>query len=77
MMISSNGRSVDGSPQFKKRMKVPQPTQRLIFIDEGLSSPDAYSTKYVEVAWWDQPSTRHGDGTDFAFADGHSEYHKW
>ncbi|MEN6335165.1 MAG: type II secretion system protein [Phycisphaerales bacterium] len=83
MMISSNGRSIDGtsgsngSPVFKKRIKVPQPTQRLVFIDEGLASTDAYSTKYSQAAWWDQPSTRHGDGTDFAFADGHSEYHKW
>jgi prepilin-type N-terminal cleavage/methylation domain-containing protein/prepilin-type processing-associated H-X9-DG protein len=77
MMISINGRSVDGSPQFKRRSQVPQPTERLIFIDEGLSSPDAYSTRYTEAAWWDQPTTRHGDGTNFSFADGHAEYHKW
>jgi len=77
MMISSNGRSIDGSPQFKRRLQVPQPARRLIFVDEGLSSPDAYSTRYNMAAWWDQPSTRHGDGTNFAYADGHSEYHKW
>ena len=77
MMIASNGRSVDGSPVFKKRMLVPQPAQRLIFIDEGLSSPDAYSTRYNEPKWWDQPVTRHGDGTTFSCADGHAEYHKW
>ncbi len=33
MMIASNGRSVEGSPVFKKRILVPQPAQRLIFID--------------------------------------------
>ncbi|MEN6425157.1 MAG: type II secretion system protein [Phycisphaerales bacterium] len=77
MMISSNGRSIEGSPQFKRRLKVPQPAQRLVFIDEGVSSPDAYSTKYNQASWWDQPSTRHGDGTDFSFADGHTEYRKW
>jgi len=77
MMISSNGRSIEGSPQFKKRLKVPQPSLRLVFIDEGLSSCDAYSTKYIQAAWWDQPTTRHGDGTNFGFADGHTEYHKW
>ncbi len=77
MMIASNGRSVEGSPVFKRRMLVPQPAQRLMFIDEGLSSPDAYSTRYSEPKWWDQPVTRHGDGTTFACADGHSEYHKW
>jgi len=77
MMISSNGRSIDGSPQFKRRLQVPQAAQRLMFVDEGLSSPDAYSTRYNMAAWWDQPSTRHGDGTNFACADGHAEYHKW
>jgi prepilin-type N-terminal cleavage/methylation domain-containing protein/prepilin-type processing-associated H-X9-DG protein len=77
MMISNNGRSVNGSPQFKRRIKIPEPAHRLTFIDEGLSSPDAYATRYVEPKWWDQPVTRHGDGTNFACADGHSEYHKW
>ncbi len=79
MMISSNGRSINNnaSPQFKRRLQVPQPAQRLIFIDEGLSSPDAYATQYTGPAWWDQPVTRHGDGTNFAYADGHSGYHKW
>jgi prepilin-type N-terminal cleavage/methylation domain-containing protein/prepilin-type processing-associated H-X9-DG protein len=77
MMIASNGRSVDGSPVWKRRLQVPQPAERLIFIDEGLSSPDAYSVRYVTIQWWDQPCCRHGDGTTFAYADGHSDYHKW
>jgi prepilin-type N-terminal cleavage/methylation domain-containing protein len=47
MMIASNGRSVDGSPVWKKRILVPQPAQRLIYIDEGLASPDAYSVRYA------------------------------
>jgi prepilin-type processing-associated H-X9-DG protein len=29
------------------------------------------------VYWWDPPPVRHGDGTNFSFADGHSDYHKW
>ena len=58
-------------------MLISQPAQRLIFIDEGLSSPDAYSTRYSEPKWWDQPVTRHGDGTNFAYADGRAEYYKW
>ena len=77
MLISNNGRSVDGSPHFKKRLKFPEPAHRLTFIDEGLSSPDAYATRYLQPQWWDQPVTRHGDGTDVAFVDGHTEYHKW
>jgi len=58
MMISSNGRSVDGSPVFKKRVQIPQPTERLLFIDEGLSSPDAYSVRYTSREWWDQPDSK-------------------
>ena len=27
--------------------------------------------------WWDPPPVRHGDGTNFSFADGHADYHKW
>jgi len=77
MMIASNGRSVDGSPVFKRRILVPQPAERLLFIDEGLSSPDAYSTRYTTREWWDQPVTRHGDGTTFSYYDGHADYHKW
>jgi len=77
MMISSNGRSVDGSPAFRKRILVPQPPERLLFIDEGLSSPDAYSVRYITRQWWDQPVTRHGDGTTFSYMDGHADYHKW
>jgi len=77
MMISSNGRTVDGSPQFKKRILVPQPSERQLLIDEGLSSPDAYAVRYLRPEWWDQPTTRHGDGTTFSFMDGHADYHKW
>lgn len=77
MMIASNGRSVDGSPVWKKRLQIPQPAQKLIFIDEGLSSPDAYAVRYTTIQWWDQPCCRHGDGTNFSYADGHSDYHKW
>jgi len=77
MMIASNGRSVDGSPVWKKRIRIPQPAERQIFIDEGMSSPDAYSVRYTTVEWWDQPTCRHGDGTTFSYADGHSDYHKW
>jgi prepilin-type processing-associated H-X9-DG protein len=71
MMIASNGRSVDGSPVWKKRILVPQPAQRQLYIDEGLASPDAYSVRYTTKQWWDQPTTRHGDGTTFSYADGH------
>jgi prepilin-type N-terminal cleavage/methylation domain-containing protein/prepilin-type processing-associated H-X9-DG protein len=77
MMISINGRAVQGSPVFKKRLAIPQSAQRLIFIDEGLATPDAYAVQFDRAQWWDQPVTRHGDGTTFGYADGHADYHKW
>lgn len=77
MMISINGRSVDGSPVFKRRIRIPQPSERLVFIDEGLASPDAYAVRYTRAMWWDQPVTRHGDGNNFGYADGHADYFKW
>jgi prepilin-type processing-associated H-X9-DG protein len=27
--------------------------------------------------WWDLPANRHGQGSSFAFADGHAERWKW
>ena len=77
MMTSISGRVVEGSPVFKKMSDIRQPSKQLFFIDEGWGSSWGYSVKYKQPKWWDQPVTRHGDGTNFCFADGHSEYHKW
>ncbi len=55
----------------------PGPDARLVFIDEGRVTPDSYATYYDTAKWWDPPFVRHGDGTNVAFADGHSGYWKW
>ena len=55
----------------------PGPSQRLVFLDEGRITPDSYATHYVNQRWWDPPFVRHGDGTNVAFADGHSAYWKY
>jgi prepilin-type processing-associated H-X9-DG protein len=36
-----------------------------------------WTVYYTYKAWWDPPPIRHGEGTTFSFADGHSEYRKW
>ena len=77
MVISMNGRSVDGSPSFKKLSQIRSTSERLVFIDEGLATPNAWATKYALAQWWDMPGTRHSDGNTFSFADGHSTYRKW
>lgn len=64
---------------IKKRTDIvsPGPSQRLVFLDEGRITPDSYATHYVQQLWWDPPFVRHGDGTNVAFADGHSAYWKY
>jgi prepilin-type N-terminal cleavage/methylation domain-containing protein/prepilin-type processing-associated H-X9-DG protein len=50
---------------------------QIIFLDEGRLSPSSWTIWYDQERWWDQITARHGDGTNFSFADGHSEYWKW
>ncbi len=63
----------------KKRAEitVPAPSLRLVFLDEGRVTPDSYAIYYQAPQWWDPPFVRHGDGTNVAFADGHSDYWKY
>ncbi len=64
---------------IKRRSEIhnPAPSLRLVFIDEGWMTADAYAVNYSTEAWWDDPPVRHGDGTAVSFADGHSEHRKW
>ena len=63
----------------KKRSEIrnPAPAYRLVFIDEGYMTSDAYAVNYDQEQWWDDPPVRHGDGTNISFADGHVEHWKW
>jgi len=61
----------------KNRMQIRRPGSRAVFLDEGRLSPASWTIWYDQERWWDQITARHGDGTNFSFADGHSEYWKW
>jgi prepilin-type N-terminal cleavage/methylation domain-containing protein/prepilin-type processing-associated H-X9-DG protein len=64
----------------KKRLDIETPAYRIVFLDDGGTITSALGgwTVYVtEEKWWDPPPVRHGDGSTFSFADGHSDYHKW
>ncbi len=76
----------------KNRMRIDHPGERTVFVDEGWVTLASWSIPYDRESWWgstpsvsgllnnrnnDCPPVRHGDGTDFSFADGHSEYWKW
>jgi len=75
----------DGSPRIpgtagltiKRLNQVQRQGERFVFIDEGKISPDSWTVYYDRESWWDRPTVRHGDGTNFSFVDGHSEYWKW
>jgi prepilin-type processing-associated H-X9-DG protein len=55
----------------------PSPAHRLVFIDEGSMTSDAFAVHYSMEQWFDDPPIRHGDGTTVSFADGHAEHWKW
>lgn len=59
------------------QIRTPPPSERLVFIDEGFTSTGNFSIDYAKAEWWDDAPVRHGDGTNFGFADGHAGYHKW
>jgi len=64
----------------KKRLDIENPAYRIVFLDDGGTITSALGgwTVYVkDEKWWDPPPIRHGDGSTFSFADGHSDYHKW
>jgi len=79
-MNAVNHTWVSGVPgaHVKKRSQIrPNPTQRVVFIDEGRMTSDAYAVWYLEETWFDSPPVRHGAGTTVSMADGHAEHWKW
>jgi prepilin-type N-terminal cleavage/methylation domain-containing protein/prepilin-type processing-associated H-X9-DG protein len=74
-----------GMKMLKKRSDVQEPAYRAVLHDDGgtnmsaLGGYTAWDLHMVQTnwSWWDPPPVRHGDGTNWAFADGHSDYHKW
>ncbi len=59
------------------RTQIKNLTDQIVFLDEGRLSSSSWTIHYNQERWWDQITARHGDGTNFGFADGHSEYWKW
>jgi prepilin-type N-terminal cleavage/methylation domain-containing protein/prepilin-type processing-associated H-X9-DG protein len=72
----------DGIPGTKelmvyRRTQINRLSERVVFLDEGRLSPNSWTIWYDQERWWDQITARHGEGTNFSFADGRSEYWKW
>ena len=75
-----------GAVLVKIRSTIRKPYERIVFYDDGGLGDIAwggftiYPYKNNDTStqtWWDEPPVRHGEGSTFSFADGHTEYHKW
>jgi prepilin-type N-terminal cleavage/methylation domain-containing protein/prepilin-type processing-associated H-X9-DG protein len=69
-----------GAVMLKKRLQIPNPAYRFVYLDDGgagLAHMGGWTVYVQEERWWDPPPIRHGDGTNFSYADGHSGYVKW
>ncbi len=65
--------------QFMRESDFPDPSSIFVFLDEH---PDSISDGYFlntpnNVEWVDLPGSYHNNSGSFAFADGHSEIHRW
>jgi prepilin-type N-terminal cleavage/methylation domain-containing protein/prepilin-type processing-associated H-X9-DG protein len=75
----------DYIPAFKKWtwIRNPNPERCLVFIDENadtmLDAQFGMPTEYYSNTqqWWDMPSSRHSQGGNLSFADGHVEHWRW
>jgi prepilin-type processing-associated H-X9-DG protein/prepilin-type N-terminal cleavage/methylation domain-containing protein len=79
-IVSSMNTNIGSSEKgkvYKNRNRIPRPGQRVVFVDEGGISNHAYNVHYDLPSWKDLPPLRHGNGTNFSYADGHIEYWKW
>jgi prepilin-type N-terminal cleavage/methylation domain-containing protein/prepilin-type processing-associated H-X9-DG protein len=46
-------------------------------LDAEFGNPPENSPYFEQNVWWDLPSSRHNQGANLSFADGHVEHWKW
>ena len=65
--------------QFFKLGTIPHPESIFVFLDEHPDSIDDgyFINRASTYQWNDLPGSYHDGGASFAFADGHSELHRW
>jgi prepilin-type N-terminal cleavage/methylation domain-containing protein/prepilin-type processing-associated H-X9-DG protein len=57
----------------------PSPSMLWVLVDENAAGLNdaAFAFQMVQPTWLDAPGSYHNGACGFAFADGHSEIHKW
>jgi prepilin-type processing-associated H-X9-DG protein len=66
-----------GSMTITNTNQIAKPSEQFVFLDTGTMKQGAFFVKYTDAKWYDLPPMRHGQGTNFVFADGHAIYRKW
>ena len=61
----------------RKKTQIKRPGERMVDVDEGKTRTQSWTIFYDRGSWGDGGPVRHGQGTNFSFADGHAEYWKW
>jgi prepilin-type N-terminal cleavage/methylation domain-containing protein/prepilin-type processing-associated H-X9-DG protein len=74
--MSSCCGSIQG-PLFKNLGQIKAPQERIVFVEEGYPSSDAFEVYYSREGWCDAPQAPHNKAANFGYADGHAELWKW
>lgn len=74
-------------PMWKKFTQIRQPVPSSLFVlidedsncilDAEFGNPPTGSPYFEQDVWWDLPSSRHSQGANLSFADGHVEHWRW
>jgi prepilin-type processing-associated H-X9-DG protein len=88
--LSVNGRWLNNDRQHRRdspwftygktsAIRAPGPAMLWVLVDESIAGLNdaAFAFGMKSPAWIDAPGTYHNGGCGFAFADAHSENHRW
>jgi prepilin-type N-terminal cleavage/methylation domain-containing protein/prepilin-type processing-associated H-X9-DG protein len=73
----SGASAVPSNLCLKIMSQIKNPSDRYVFLDEGVLTPDSYAVNYSCQSWFDAPMMRHANGTNASYADGHSARLMW
>jgi len=62
---------------MKNLGQIQRPQERIVFVEEGFPSPNAFQVLYTREQWIDLPQAPHVKGSNFGYADGHAEFWKY